>query len=443
MTARFQRTLPGDLELEQKRAELASLRARHAESTAVLQQLRDQIAAFEKSYQETLGRRMAELDRVEAEIARLSGSYAAADEPDEKDDSFDGETYNSGETFKASSATGAKGRVWKAETKDIKALYREVAKAIHPDLAGAGPANFVRHELMLKANRAYAEDDSRTLQEILRNWRRHCPEQPAQSGTETELARLLRQIGIESQALRDVNVQVQQLRESYVCRFKLRVEESLAAGSDLFAEMIAAADVNITRALRRLATLKGERTRQSGRPRTQQKRSLLFPADFSCGTLFLRDRASVNFSQWQKAGPAIGLVEVYLDQAVRLDVKERAGVRLKHLQGLKPDDLQSLFLYEVCDADLDNVVHLAGLEELYLCGPCLTDAALLCISSLTNLKRIYLYQTGISDRGLLYLQGIQGLTGLTSSGNSITDEGLAVFKKVIPGVKTVSFQWKR
>jgi len=444
MTACFQRNPPEDLELEQKRAELASLRARHAEATAVLQRLREEIAGFERSYQQTLGRRMAELERIEAEIARLSDCYADADgAPDETDDFFDRATYNSGKSFTDSGATGAKGRVWKSETKDIKALYREVAKAIHPDLAGAGPANLARHELMLKANRAYADDDSRTLQEILRNWRRHNPEQSTESDAGTELGRVLRQIAIESQALREVNAKVEQLRESYVCRFKLRVDEGLAAGSDLFADMVAAAEVNIAKALRRLAALKADRARESGKARTKQKRAILFPADLSCGTLFQRDLASANFSQWKKAGPAIGCVEVYIDQAVRLDVKEQAGVRLKHLQGLKADDLQSLFLYEVCDDDLANIVRLTGLEELYLCGPCLTDAALFCISSLTNLKRIYLYQTGISDRGLLYLQGIQGLKGLTSSGNSITDEGLAVFQKAIPGVKTVSFQWKR
>ena len=93
-------------------------------------------------------------------------------------------------------------------------------------------------------------------------------------------------------------------------------------------------------------------------------------------------------------------------------------------------------------SDLDSIMHLTGLEELYLSGPRLTDAALSGISSLTNLKRIYLYQTVITDRGLVHLQRLPGLKGLTSSGNGITDEGLAVFQKAIPGVKTVSFPWK-
>lgn len=445
MTARFQTRLPEEIELEQKRAELASLRARHAAAVAALHQLREEIAGFERNYQETLGRRMAELERIEEEIARLSGCYNSSEPAaEEREEEFDTRTYQKGRSFRVNSGAGtAKARVWKADEQDIKTLYREVAKTIHPDLAGDGPGRQVRHELMLKANRAYAEEDSRTLQEILRNWRKHFPEQAEAEDLGSELARVRRQIAVESQALREVEEQVERLRSSYVCRFKLRVDASLAAGSDLFADMVAAVDMNITRALRRLTALKEERERLAAGRRTSRKRIIRFPADVPCGMLYRRDLNSANFSQWKKSGPALGDVQVYVDQAVRLDIKDQAAAKLRLLQDLAADDLQALYLYEVRDADLDRIVHLTGLEELYLCGRGLTDAALLCISSLTNLQRIYLYQTAVSDRGLLYLQGMQGLKGLTSSGNSITDEGLAVFQKAIPGVKTVSFKWKR
>jgi hypothetical protein len=214
-------------------------------------------------------------------------------------------------------------------------------------------------------------------------------------------------------------------------------------GSDLFAEMVDAADGNIARALKRLAALKAGRQQEPLQQRQKQLRILTFPAEFSCGTLFLRDRTSLNYSQWKKLGPASGCVEVDIDKAVRLDVKEQAGIKLGHLQKLKPYDLQSLFLYDVSDTDLAGILHLTGLEELYLSGPRLTDAALSGISSHTNLKRIYLYQTSISDQGLIHLQRLPGLEGLTSSGNAITDEGLAGFQRAAPGVKTVSFLWKR
>jgi hypothetical protein len=40
-------------------------------------------------------------------------------------------------------------------------------------------------------------------------------------------------------------------------------------------------------------------------------------------------------------------------------------MKLSQLQKLKPYDLQSLFLYDVCDSDLNSILHLTGLEELY------------------------------------------------------------------------------
>ncbi|QWV95482.1 molecular chaperone DnaJ [Geomonas oryzisoli] len=449
MTAHYQQRSSGETELEQKRAELASLRARHAEAAAVLNQLREEIAGFERNYQQTLGRRMAELERLEHEIARLTGAYVpdgddgAEDEPagrSHKEDRSDGQTYRSGTTFRGEGQ--ARGRVWKSDPQDIKALYREVAKAIHPDLAGEG-AGSLRHELMLKANKAYADEDHRALREILRSWRRHFPEQAEQSDLRAELARLKKQIAVEIEAIREIHEQIEQLRGSYVHRFKLRVDESAAAGSDLFADLVAAAEINIARAERRLAALQGGQGSGRTQGAARHSRVVSFPGDEQCGDLYQRDLHSVGFNAWKKAGPAIGAVRVALDQALRLDVKEGASRKLKQLQGVRPEDLQALYLYDVCDADLDSIVHLSGLEELYLCGSGLTDAALLSISTLANLKRIYLYQTRISDRGLVYLQGMQGLQGLTSSGNSITDEGLAVFQQAIPGVKTVSFKWRR
>jgi hypothetical protein len=469
MKTSVEQKLPGEIKLEQKRDELASLRARHLEARALLQRLRDEIAQFEKEYDQTLGRRMTELERIEAEIARLSAGATDEDRQDEGSSRYAGarsQSYTSGSEragstehqqrssagYQKGSATGHQQRAatgyaespWKSEEQDIKSLYREVAKAIHPDLASAGPAKLVRHELMSKANRAYADEDRRTLQDILRKWRvTHPLAERGDNGN--ELATLLRQIAREAQDLRAVNATVQELQESYACRFMLRLDAGSALGSDLFAEMVAVADLNIERALNRLAVLKLEVEKRQNpiSQRQRQTRFISFPTESSCGTLYLRARSSQNYSHWKKYALATGSVEVDIDKAVRLDVKEQSMVTLSHFKQLKPYDLQSLYLYDLGDSDLDSILHLTGLEELYLSGARFTDAALLAISSLTDLKRIYIYQTRISDRGLLYLQSLPSLTALTSSGNSITELGLVGFQLAVPKVKTVSFQWKR
>jgi len=430
MKSRFQQKLLEEIELEQKLTELACLTAQHAAALAALQQVRDEIARFERKYDQTLGRRIAELERIEAEIATQTG-----------DANEESRQYRGTASEEAGGCGAPVARKVSSSDQEIRALYREVAKAIHPDLGRAGAGEIDRHELMARANRAYAQKDRRTLQEILCKWQRSAG---AVEGCDiaAELVRVIRSIARERQEIQAVNAKVEELKGSYVCRFKLRVESGLARGNDLFAEMVAAADLNIARALRRLANLKGEWAQESAKATAKERREICFPADDFQGTLYLRDRCSLNYSNWRRLGEARGCLKVDADKAVRLDVKAGVQVKLHQMLTLGPDDLQSLFLYEVCDSDLENIVHLTGLEELYLSGPRLTDAALSGITSLTNLKRIFLYQTVITDFGLVHLQRLPGLKGLTSSGNSITDEGLAVFQRAIPGVKTVSFPWR-
>jgi hypothetical protein len=486
MNSRFQQRLPEEIELEQKRAELRLLSEQHAAARSALQQVRDEIERFERLYDQSLGRRIAELERIEAEIDRLTGYSSQGGRPGENvsagasarsseasqgaagrawhgsaEEACGGSRNKGGANFREGAGAAPKGSTGRAEDRDIRDLYREVAKAIHPDLAASDHQGVDRHELMSRANRAYAQQDRRALHEILRHWQRS-PGTVDGVGIAAELIRVIRQIAQERQEMQACQAQLAELKGSYVCRFKLRVDSSLAQGTDLFAEMVAAADRNISRALQRLAALQGSRPQNTGPQNTgpqstgpqgtspqepvrqpaEGRRQICFPADDFRGTLYLRERSSLNYSQWRKVGPAQGCLEVGDDQAVRLDVKAEAAVKLSQIRQLKADDLQALFLYEVDDSDLDSITHLTGLEELYLSGARLTDAALSGISALTSLQRIYLYQTVITDRGLVHLQRLPWLKGLTSSGNSITDEGLAIFQRAIPGVKTVSFPWK-
>jgi hypothetical protein len=460
MNSRFQQKLPEEIELEQKLVELTALRSQHADARLALQQVRDEISSFESKYNKSLGRKIAELEDLEAEIARLTG-YA---EEDEYAESVSGHAYQQrtsgqagarggarhagddargrgGDSFRSHRGAEKPGKGKLAVNKEIKALYREVAKAIHPDLASSALDEAKRTELMSQANQAYEQQDRGTLQDILRKTKATAARAVA-NDIGSRLIQAIRDIAQEREEIKATRGLTEELRGSYVYRFRQRVADGLAQGIDLFGEMIAAAELNIARARKRIAALKGERTTAPVQA-VKARREICFPADDFSGTLYLRDRASINFSQWKKIGPAQGCLEVDADQAVRLDVKAEAGVKIAQIRNLRADDLHSLFLYEFGDEDLESIMHLTGLEELYLSGTALTDAALERISTLKNLKRLYLYQTVITDDGLVHLSRLPGLKGLTCSGNSITDEGLAVFQKAIPGVKTVSFPWRQ
>jgi hypothetical protein len=459
MNPRQQAKNSQEAELQQRVAELADLRARHAEARAVLQSLREEVSRFESIYDRALGGKVAELERIEGEISRLCSNgkweyrQAQSSFADAWEDTFQkdvaGDSRDADESQEASDGRDARDSQDEAQwqeppvppkAQDIKALFREVAKTIHPDLGEAGPAKALRHELMAKANRAYAEDDSRTLHEILRNWRRS-PDRAAEAEAGSDLLRITRQIARERQEIRVVKAKVEELKASYVWRFKKRVDANFAIGVDVLSDMVADADLDIARALKRLALARGEKQQERSKQPSRQTRKLIFPENICCGTVYLRGRDSVSYHTWKKLGPADGCLDVEVDQAVRLDIKDQVDLKLSRMQEIKPDDLQSLFLYEISDTDLDGIVHLTGLEELYLSGLQLTDAALRRLSPLTNLKRLFLYQTGITDRGLIHLVRLPHLQGLTSSGNSITKAGLASLERAFPGMETVYFSW--
>ena len=57
-------------------------------------------------------------------------------------------------------------------SESLKKLYREVAKAIHPDLTTDEKERVRREKLMAEANLAYGEGNEAKLQSILSEWKK-------------------------------------------------------------------------------------------------------------------------------------------------------------------------------------------------------------------------------------------------------------------------------
>ena len=69
----------------------------------------------------------------------------------------------------------------------VRKLFRDVAKAIHPDFADDEHTRDRRHALMIEANRAYALRDAEQLRRILEVWERSAE---AVQGSDPEATRL-------------------------------------------------------------------------------------------------------------------------------------------------------------------------------------------------------------------------------------------------------------
>lgn len=429
---------PEEIELDRKRGELARLQERLVERERSLSALKSEIRTFEQVYEEILGARISELEDLEWQLNGLLEVEPAAARPDSSscDEAFSHLRHCTDLLDEDDESAQEVPR------KSLKSLYREVAKAIHPDLASDEEERRRRQELMATANHAYEVGDRAVLEDILSE-REEGPDLASGPDVVMELVRVIRQIARVQQNIHDVGRQIEELRGTEIYRFKLRVEDALGDGIDLLAEMAAAVDLNIAKTRKRLVVLRGD-----GEPADDlnafplETRIIRFPADRSCGTLYERSRGSVDYRDWQRLGSARGAREVFLDKAVRLDVKGTTETEMRFLDGLQPDDLQALFLYDIDDSALPHLAHLSSLQELYLSNTSVSDDGLRLLGGLHGLRRLYIYHTAISDAGLLNLTRLTALKWLTCSGTGITEEGLNRFRLAMPGCKAVSFKWR-
>ena len=431
---------PEEVELERKRAELARLQERLAEREQFYSAFRGEIREFELLYDEVLGSRITVLDDLEWQLDGLLGKSA----PEKV--TVQQHKWDADQSFKHYSdlldeATGPEPDIY---GKNLKNLYREVAKAIHPDLAGDDADRMRRQELMAAANQAYQAGD-RSLLESLLSDREVEPDDTATHDVAQLLVKVIRQIAQVKQNISVVNRKIEELKVSDIYIFKQRVDEAMADGIDLLAEMAAKVKQKIAKARKRLSALRGSaglEQEDHDHHTPLETRVIRFPADRSCGTLYERNRGSSDFRDWQRLGNAKGVKEVQLNKDVRLDMKETAGREIHFIDTLQPDDLQALYLYEIDDSALLHLEHLTGLQELYLSNSSVTDQGLQLLEKLHGMTRLYIYHTAISDAGLDNLQRLKWLKLLTCSGTSITEEGLSRFRKAMPGCKAVNFKWR-
>lgn len=432
---------PEEVELEKKRAELQVLKERCSALESAYATLKSDIRTFEHQYEGALGGRIAILEDLEWQLnGLLDGSDPV--EPVASNASNDAFAYFHHRTDLLDDDVDGDPDSHSPPS-NLKSLYRAVAKAIHPDLAPDEEQRLQRQELMAIANHAYEVGDRKVLEDIFYEWEDKGPEPVSELDVALELVRVIREIARMQQNIHALGRQIEELQATDIYNFKMRVDESVADGLDLLAEMAAALDLDIIKAKNRLAVLRGDADFPGEPGRAPlETRIIRFPAEAPCGTIFERSKSSVDFRDWHRIGQARGAKEVFLDKSIRLDVKCSSRDNLGFLDALQSDDLQALFLYDAEDISLGHITHLNGLEELYLSNSVVSDAGLRLLGALTGLRRLYIYHTAISDFGLVNLLSLSGLKTLTCSGTNVTEEGLDRFRHLMPGCKVVNFKWR-
>jgi chromosome segregation ATPase len=248
---------PEQEELDRKREELSAIRATLAERELELADLRAQLKGFEGRYLRQVGVLYAELDDWEAKVAELEASLrpSASAEQNAQEARKRAE-----ETHEATHGEASKVQDFKPSA-DLRSLFREVAKRIHPDFARDDADQQRRTRLMAQANDAYSRGDAETLQRILDEYD-ESSESVQGEGIGAELIRIIRQIHQAKKNIAVIEQELTTLRASEVARLMHDAEVAENEGRDLLAELAASLRKQIAGVKRKHETLAMETGRR-------------------------------------------------------------------------------------------------------------------------------------------------------------------------------------
>jgi hypothetical protein len=128
-----------------------------------------EFARFRTAYLRRFGPLYSELDRLEAEIARLAASEEGTPAAHAKAQEAATRAAESEDVARiAATSVGEEGKEPPhTVSQDLRDLYRRAAKALHPDMAGTDEERERRTRVMAAINDAYKRGDAEAIQRIL------------------------------------------------------------------------------------------------------------------------------------------------------------------------------------------------------------------------------------------------------------------------------------
>ena len=237
---------PEQIEIEKKLAEVEAKKDRVAELELTLESLRLDLGRFEVEYHARVGSLYVELDRLELQvdeyrvrIRMIREKGLSASEIDELLNVEFGERRTrtsfyerqANEFREEHERQASKTPLSDEEERELKALYRRLAKIYHPDLAGSEEERAEHQKIMAEINNAYAEKDL----ERLRALERAAKEKKARK-EETipeKLVRLIRQSYDLDKIIENLLKALGEVKESPTFKLKEAVEKGAAEGRDI------------------------------------------------------------------------------------------------------------------------------------------------------------------------------------------------------------------
>jgi hypothetical protein len=222
-------------EPEDLRDRLAQLEVEHAT-------LRSELAAFHSDYLRQVGYVDMQVQEVEARILAIVAARSGAVSDQAAAEAAE-QRYR--ETTTALSAVPAP--AGPPPSDDLKTLFRDAAKRMHPDLVGDEAGRAHAEAFMKRLNHAYRGGDAEGIGSLVRQWETspYASARPALGGAAPAL----------QAAVAHAEARLAEARDSDLARLMEQAFVASMAGRDLLAELRAEAEAALTRARSALAAL--------------------------------------------------------------------------------------------------------------------------------------------------------------------------------------------
>ena len=227
--------LPEEQELIRLEAEQTELEEQVTSAELALETSKTETAQFQHRYHQTVGRLYAQLDEMDALLARVQAGLS----PD--DAAVQAHAQAAEQQAKASAEEAGMIEAQPAPppviTPELKLAFRQAAKLMHPDRATNEPERLRRTKLMAQVNLAYERGDQQAIEKLVKEYGQD-PEAITGGDIASRIVKTIRRIAQLRRRMGEVQQQIDAMQQAEIFHLKQTIEETEAMGGDPLGDLV-------------------------------------------------------------------------------------------------------------------------------------------------------------------------------------------------------------
>jgi hypothetical protein len=221
--------LPEEQELIRLESEQADLEEQVTSAELALETSKTETAQFQHRYHQTVGRLYAQLDELDALIAKVQAGLSPGDA------AAQAHAQAAEQQAKASAEEAGLIEAQPAPppviTPELKLAFRQAAKLMHPDRATTEPERLRRTALMAQVNVAYERGDQQAIEKLVAEYGQD-PEAITGGDVASRIVKAIRRIAQLRRRLEEATQEMAGMEQTEIFQLKHTVEESEVMGGD-------------------------------------------------------------------------------------------------------------------------------------------------------------------------------------------------------------------